>query len=320
MKQKQLLSITDLSRRDILDILAIAAKLKRQLKKTGKNRPVLKGKTLIHIYEKPSLRTHASFDIGMFQLGGHALYLGPEHIGLGVREPVEHAANVLSRMGNVIMARVYRHETVTELAEHSLVPVINGLSDREHPCQILADLMTMVEHKKRLTGLRVAFVGDGENNVTHSLALACGLLGMHFVVASPKGYKMNKTITETAKKLAATYGGSVTEVADPVAAVKDADVVYTDTWISMGDEKQKKVRLAAFAKYQVNDSLMRKAKPDAIFMHDMPAYLENEVTPSVFNGVQSVVYDQAENRLHAQKGLLVFLLRGKSGKKEKKKG
>lgn len=320
MKHKQLLSITDLDRRDILDILTIAGKLKRQLKKTGRNRAILKGKTLIHIYEKPSLRTHASFAIGMFQLGGHALYLGPEHIGLGVREPVEHAANVLSRMGNVLMARVYRHETVTELAKHSLVPVINGLSDREHPCQILADVMTMVEHKKRLTGLRVAFVGDGENNVTHSLALACGLLGMHFVVASPKGYKMNKTITEKAKNLAATYGGSVTEVTDPVAAVTDADVVYTDTWISMGDEKQKKNRLAAFSRYQVNDRLMRYAKPDAIFMHDMPAYLGNEVTASVFDGVQSVAYDQAENRLHAQKGLLVFLLKGKSGKKDKKKG
>ncbi len=311
MKQKQFLSITDLSRRDILDILAVAAKLKRQIKRTGKNRPLLKGKTLIQIYEKPSLRTHASFDIAMFQLGGHALYLGPEHIGLGVREPVEHAAKVLSRIGSVIMARVYRHETVTELAEHSLVPVINGLSDLEHPCQILADVMTMVEHKKRLTGLRVAFVGDGENNVTHSLALACGLLGMHFVVASPKGYKMHKTITETAKKLAATYGGSVTEVTDPVAAVKDADVVYTDTWVSMGDEKQKKARLAAFAKYQVHDRLMSKAKPDAIFMHDMPAYLGNEVTASVFDSPQSVVYDQAENRLHAQKGLLVFLLKRK---------
>lgn len=311
MKIKHLLSITDLTRRDILDILGIAEKLKKRLRKTGKNKPLLKGKTLIMIYEKPSLRTHASFDIGMFQLGGHALYFGPEHIGLGVREPVEHAAKVLSSMGSAIMARVFAHDTVAELARYSKVPVINGLSDLEHPCQILADIMTMVEYKRSLHRLRVAFVGDGNNNVTHSLALVCGLLGMHIVVASPKGYAMSAAVSAKARSLAAKYGGSVTETQNPESAVKGADVVYTDTWVSMGAEKEKTKRLKAFRRYQVNEKLMSLAKPDALFMHDMPAYLGNEVTKEVFDSKQSVVYDQAENRLHAQKGLLVFLMKGK---------
>ncbi len=307
--QRNFLSITDVTRRDILDILTIAGTLKKRLKKFGKNRSVLKGKTLIMIFEKPSLRTHASFDIGMQQLGGHALYLGPEHIGLGNREPVEHAASVLSRMGDVIMARVFDHATVVELAKYSRVPVINGLSDLEHPCQILADIMTMVEYKGRLNGLRVAFVGDGENNVTHSLSLACGLLGMHFVVASPKEYAMNRAVAVKARELAKKYGGSFTQTISPSEAVKEADVVYTDTWVSMGEERTKAKRLKAFRSYQVNAKLMKLAKPEAIFMHDMPAHLGNEVTKDVFNSPQSVVYTQAENRLHAQKGLLVFLLR-----------
>ena len=225
IKKRDVLSILDLTRRDILDILGLAGKLKRRLKKTGKNKPFLKGKTLIMIYEKPSLRTHASFDIGMFQLGGHALYLGPEHIGLGKREPVEHAARVLSRMGNAIMARVFSHETVIELAKYSAVPVINGLSDLEHPCQILADIMTMVEHKGSLHGLRIAFVGDGDNNVTHSLALASGLLGMHMTVASPKGYAMRRDIVSSAKKLAKKYGGSCTETQPSQTAGKNTEGV-----------------------------------------------------------------------------------------------
>ena len=311
MKTRHLLSITDLTRRDILDILSISDKLKRRLKKTGKNKPLLKGKSLVMVFEKPSLRTHASFDIGMFQLGGHAIYFGPEHIGLGVREPVEHAARVLSSMGSSIMARVFKHETVAELARYSTVPVINGLSDLEHPCQILADIMTMVEHKRSLHGLHVAFVGDGNNNVTHSLALACGLLGMHIAVANPKGYAMKPEVVTRARSLAAKSGGSVAEMNSPEAAVKGADVVYTDTWVSMGVEKEKNTRLKVFRAYQVNEKLMRLAKSDAIFMHDMPAYLGNEVTKGVFDSKQSVVYAQAENRLHAQKGLLVFLLKSK---------
>jgi len=314
MKRKRdFLSITDLSKKEILEVLATAVTLKKKHTRTGHNTSVLKGKTLIQIYEKPSLRTHASFDIGMFQLGGHALYLGPEHIGLGKREPVEHAAKVLSRMGDCIMARVFRHETLVELAKHATVPVINGLSDLEHPCQILADLMTIQEHKGRLKHIKLTYIGDCENNVTHSLALASSMLGMHFVACAPSGYMMKSDIVKEAKLYADQSGGSIRETHNPSVAVKGADVVYTDTWVSMGDEKEKAKRLKVFRPYQVNAGFMKLAKSDAIFMHDMPAYLDNEVTKAVFDGKQSVVYDQAENRLHAQKGLMVFLLQRRLG-------
>lgn len=307
---KHFLSITDLSAAELSEVLTLSGKLKRQLKSTGKNTPVFAGKTLIMIFEKPSLRTHASFEIGMTQLGGHALYFGPEHIGLGKREPIEHGAKVLSSMGDLIMARVFSHRTVAELATYSLVSVINGLSDLEHPCQIVADLLTILEHKGKLKGRKLAYVGDCENNVTHSLALACGLLGMHFVAAGPKGYSMNHNVVVTSKKMAKKSGGSIRESHGPEEAVTGADVVYTDTWVSMGDEAEKAKRLNIFPPYQVSRKLMKLAKPDAIFMHDMPAHLGNEVTKDVFDGPQSVVYQQAENRLHAQKGLMVYLLKG----------
>lgn len=306
-KVRNFLSITDITSKELSFILRMALKLKRQLKKKGKNFPVLKQKTLIMVFEKPSLRTHASFDVGMTQLGGRALYLGPEHIGLGKREPVEHASQVLSRMGDFLMARVFSHKTVTELAKYSKVPVINGLSDLEHPCQILADLLTILEQKASFRRLKIAFIGDGENNVTHSLALACGMLGMRFVVASPKGYSMLPDIVKTASELAKANRGSITQTRYPKEAASDADVVYTDTWVSMGDETSRSLRLKAFRPYQVNDKLMKLAKPDAIFMHDMPAYLGNEVTKEIFDSNQSVAYAQAENRLHAQKALLMFL-------------
>lgn len=308
-KKRDLLSITDVSSQELLGILSSAKKMKAELAKKGKNSPTLSRKTLIMVFEKPSLRTHASFEIGMTQLGGHALYFGPEHIGLGKREPVEHAAKVLSSMGDIIMARVFAHKTVSELAQYSKVPVINGLSDLEHPCQILADLLTILEQKISFKRLKIAFVGDGENNVTHSLALACGMLGMHFVAASPKGYAMRQDVVDRAVTLASKSHGSVVQTRNPKDAVRDADVVYTDTWVSMGDETSKSLRLKAFRPYQVNASLMKLAKPTAIFMHDMPAYLGNEVTKDVFDCPQSVVYQQAENRLHAQKALLIFLAR-----------
>jgi ornithine carbamoyltransferase len=311
-KKRDLLSITDLSSQELLGILSVAKKMKVELKKTGKNSPVLSRKTLIMVFEKPSLRTHASFEIGMTQLGGSALYFGPEQIGLGKREPVEHASKVLSSMGDMIMARVFAHKTVSELAMYSKVPVINGLSDLEHPCQILADLLTVLEQKRSFKRLKVAFIGDGENNVTHSLALACGMLGMHFMVASPKGYAMKAEIVGRATDLATKSRGSISQTRNPKDAVRDADVVYTDTWVSMGDETSKSLRLKAFRPYQVSAALMRLAKPTAIFMHDMPAYLGSEVTKEVFDSPQSVVYQQAENRLHAQKALLVFLARSQN--------
>lgn len=311
MKTKQdFLSVTDFSAKQMLQVIGIASKLKKQLKTKGANSPILKNKTLIMIFEKPSLRTHASFEIGMTQLGGHALYFGPEHIGLGKREPVEHAAKVLSGMGDIMMARVFHHETVVELAKYSSVPVINGLSDLEHPCQILADMMTIFEYKRKFKGLKLTYLGDGENNVTHSLALASGLLGIHFVCGSPQGYSMKRGVVAKANELTKESGGSIKETHDPKEAVKGADVIYTDTWVSMGDEKEKKKRLKIFPPYQVNNALMKLAKPNAIFMHDMPAYLGNEVTKEVFDSKQSVAYNQAHNRLHAQKGLMVYLLKG----------
>lgn len=310
MKPKHLLSITDITQKNILAVLNLAVKLKREYRGARRSKALLAEKTLIMIFEKPSLRTRLSFEIGMTQLGGHAIYLAPSDIGLGVRESVSDVAKVASRMGDIIMARTFKHITVTELARHSHVPVINGLSDLEHPCQILADLLTITEYKGKLAGLKLAFVGDGDNNVTHSLALASGILGIHFSVASPNGYAMLPQITQAAIKLATKTGGSIMQTTDPVHAVMDADIVYTDTWVSMGDEAQKIKRLKAFSPYQVTQKLMSHAKQNVLFMHDLPAYRGNEVATEVIDGQQSIVFDQAENRLHAQKALMVYLLGG----------
>ncbi len=308
MKNKHFLSITDLSTKEILKVLDLGLKLKHELKDKYINDALLANKTLVMIFEKPSLRTRLSFEIGMTQLGGHAIYLAPSDIGLGVREEISDVAKVTAGMADIIMARVFKHKTAEKLAEYSSIPVINALSDLEHPCQILADLLTILEVKKRLDGLKIAFIGDGENNVTHSLALACGILGMHFTVASPKGFEMSNVISKKAKRLAVQTKVSIIETNDPQKAVKDADVIYTDTWISMGDEKEKEKRVKVFSPYQVTDKLMDLAKKDAIFMHDLPAYRGNEVAKEVIDGPQSVVFQQAENRLHAQKALLIYLL------------
>lgn len=307
MSKKDFLSITDLDAKEIWQVLALAQELKKELKVKGSNKPVFKGRTLIMIFEKPSLRTRLSFETGMTQLGGHAIYLAPTDIGLGVREPVSDVAKVASSMGDIIMARTFKHKTVQDLAEHSTAPVINGLSDLEHPCQILTDLLTVLEIKGKFAGLKLAYLGDGENNVTHSLALASGLLGMNFVSASPKGYSMKSEIVALAGKMAQKNGGSVEQTDIPKLAVKNADVIYTDTWVSMGDEKEKEKRLKIFPPYQVTEKLMKLAKKDAVFMHDLPAYRGNEVETSVIDGPQSVVFQQAENRLHAQKALMIYL-------------
>jgi len=304
VRPKHLLSITDLTSSQLWQVLKLAKKLKLELKKKGKNKPLLADKTLVMIFEKPSLRTRISFEIGMTQLGGHAIYLGPADIGMGTREPVKDIASVTCRMADIIMARTFKHSIVEELAKYSRVPVINGLSDWEHPCQTLADLLTMWEVKGKLKGAKVAFLGDSENNVTHSLALACVKLGINFITASPKGYWLNPKIG----RLACLAGRRVRQTDDPVEAVRNADVVYTDTWISMGDEAQKKKRLKIFPPFRVTAKLMKLAKKTAIFMHDLPAYRGNEVEASVIDGKQSVIYQQAENRLHAQKALMVWLL------------
>lgn len=299
MGKRDFLSITDFSSEEIWSLLHKSKRINKQL---------LADKSLVMIFEKPSLRTRLSFEIGMTQLGGHAIYLGPNDIGLGERESVSDAARVASSMGDLIMARVFKHKTVTGLAKASSVPVINGLSDLEHPCQILADLFTIFEHKGRLGGLKLAYIGDAENNIAYSLALASGLLGINFVAASPKGYWMKKSVVNRAKKLAKKSGSKILEVTDPKTAVNEADIVYTDTWISMGDEPEKDKRLKIFQGYQVTAQLMKLAKKDAIFMHDLPAYRGNEVAANVIDGEQSVVFQQAENRLHVQKSLMCFLI------------
>ncbi len=306
--KKDLLSITNLTAEEILNMLSFAKELKEKHMQSGQSPQLLKNKTLAMIFEKPSLRTKLAFEVAMTQLGGHAVYLGPTDIALGVREPIKDIAKVTSSMVDGIMARTFSHKTIEELAMYATVPVINGLSNLEHPCQILADLLTISEQKGTLKNIKIAFVGDGENNVPYSLILAAALLGMHITVVAPKGYWMKQEIVTKAKKIAYQTGSIIKEVDQTIEAVADADVIYTDTWVSMGDENEKTKRLALFQPYQVTKQLMSYAKPDAIFMHDMPAYRGNEVTEEVIDGPQSVIFQQAENRLHVQKAILAFLL------------
>ena len=295
-----------MSAQEILGVILMAQTLKKELKETGSNAPICKAKTLVMLFEKPSLRTRLSFEIGMAQLGGHAVSLMSCDIGMGTRESVADVARVVSGMGHVIVARTSKHATVLVLAGQASIPVINGLSDVEHPCQILADLLTIWELKNQWKCLKLAYIGDSHNNVTHSLALASGLLGIHFVTASPEGYWMSPEITQLAKQYSSVSGASITETTDPKEAVRNADIVYTDTWVSMGEETEKKKRLKIFSPYQVTSNLMALAKKDALFMHDLPAYRGCEVASDVIDGTQSVVFQQAENRLHAQKALLAW--------------
>jgi ornithine carbamoyltransferase len=307
-KVKHFLAITDLTKDQVLEVMKISKELKDEIKKTGVHaNEIYKNKTMAMIFEKPSLRTRVSFETGMTQLGGHALYLAPSDIGMGNREEPRDVATVLSSMVDVIMARTFKHSTIEDLAKHATVPVINALSDKEHPCQILADFMTIWEKKGTLEGLTLAFVGDGNNNVTHSLALGAALLGMNFNVGAPKGYWMDEGVVKKANDLASKTGVKIMQTDKPEEAVADADVVITDTWVSMGDEAEKEQRLKIFKPYQVDAALMSKAKSDALFMHCLPAYRGNEVSAEVIDGPQSVVFPEAENRLHAQKGLLVWL-------------
>ena len=310
--KKDFLSITDLSAKEIWQVLEMAKKLKDELKNKGKNKALLIDKQMVMLFEKPSLRTKLSFDIAMNQLGGHAVYFGSNEIGLGKRESVSDVSKVISSMANVIVARVFSHRVLKELAKSSEVPVINALSDLEHPCQVLADFMTIWEVKRKLEGLTLAYVGDGENNVVHSLVLGCTILGINFNCAAPKGYWMNSEIVNKAKQLASKTGAKIMQTDKPQDGVKNADIVYTDTWISMGDESERNKRLKAFMNYQVNQELMSLVKPDAIFMHDMPVYRGNEATAEVIDASYSVVFEQAENRLHVQKALLWWLIKEKS--------
>ncbi|MFC1711229.1 ornithine carbamoyltransferase [Patescibacteria group bacterium] len=314
MKAKHFLKITDLTGKEILEVLKISQKTKQELKKTGKSKSFFNDQTMAMIFEKPSLRTRISFEIGMTQLGGHAIYLGPSDIQMGKRETPFDVGKVTASMADIIMARTFKHETIEELALGSTVPVINALSDLEHPCQILADFLTILEKKKTTKGLKLAYFGDAKNNVTHSLVLCSALLGCDFYCASPKDYKMNRKIFAEAKKIAVKTKVNIVETADVNKAASKADVLITDTWVSMGNEKEAKKRLRIFPKYQVNKKVTKQAKKDAIFMHCLPAYREKEVSSEVIDGPQSVVFQEAENRLHAQKGLIIFLLK-KGGSK-----
>ena len=296
------LSINDLSRDDALFLLAEAARLKAELvSQPARQMEMLRGKTLAMAFEKPSLRTRVSFDTGMFQLGGHAIYLLPADIGLGTRESTKDVARVLGRMCDGIMARVFKNETVVELAKYAGVPVINGLCDLEHPCQALADLLTLRE-TKGLENRTLAYVGDG-NNVCHSLMLLCAKLGVAFRCATPVGFEPLPQFVERARQ-----DGDVKLFVDAREAVENADAVYTDVWTSMGQEEESTKRLQVFPPFQINAELMKLAQPDAIVLHCLPAHRGEEISEEVFESAQSKVWQQAENRLHAQKAVLVHLL------------
>ena len=300
LKTKDLLTLDELSKNELLQIIDLGIKLKKELKK-GKSKPSLKNKTLAMVFQKPSTRTRVSFETGMYQLGGHALNLSSADLQLSRGESIEDTAKTLSRYVDIIMARVFEHKTLDTLAKNSTIPVINGLSNSFHPCQTLADIMTIKEKKKKLKGLKIAWVGDG-NNVCNSLIYGCAKSGMNISIATPKGYEPNRDVVKKCKKSI-----DIELTTDPAVATKNADVVMTDTFTSIHNRDPKRIK-KFLPKFQVNSSLMKKAKRDAIFLHCLPAKRGNEVTSSVIDGKQSAVWDEAENRLHTQKALLISLL------------
>lgn len=300
------LSVADLTAEDIRHLIDYAISLKR-----GESLAFLRGKVLALVFEKPSLRTRVSFDVAMWQLEGHAIYLSPDEIGLGERERVSDAARTLSRFVDGVVARTYSHSTLEALAQYSGVPIINGLSDYEHPCQALGDLLTIHEKKGALKGLNLAFIGDS-NNVARSLLMAASLVGMNFSVSSPQGYQMQESVLSRARGFAMESGSQIHVVEDTRLAVRDADIVYTDVWTSMGQEAEAETRRQAFASYQVDAELLSSAKEGAIFMHPLPAHQGEEVAEGLLDHPQSVVYDQAENRLHIQKAILLKVLGGEA--------
>lgn len=308
MPPRHYTSVLDLSRGETLDVLQRAAKLKHDWNADHKLSKRLRGYTLAAIYEKPSLRTRVTFEAGMTQLGGHSIYLGPEDIFMDQREPVADIARNLSRWVQIISVRTFAHSTVADMAEHSSVPVINGLTDLEHPCQALADFLTLQERLGSLAGKKIAWVGDG-NNVLHSLMLLSGLLGVSMSVATPEGYEPRRSIIEQAQQLAAASGATLSVGYLPREAVQGADAIFTDVWTSMGQEQEREQRRGIFASFQVTPELMAASgKPETIFMHCLPAHRGEEVVAEVIDGPQSAVLDEAENRLHAQKALILWLL------------
>ena len=303
--KRDFLSVLD-AEKDFVAILELATTLKNRAR-AGEHYEPLRNKNIALIFEKASTRTRVSFEVAMSQLGGHALYLNPQDLQLGRGETIADTARVLSRYVDAIVYRAFRHGDVVELAKWTTIPVINGLDDLEHPCQALADLFTVLEHKGELKGLRLAYVGDG-NNVCNSLLAAAALVGMDMAVACPRKFEPDPSIVKHAKDIGGRTGSRISVLQDPVDAVRGADVVYTDVWVSMGMEKDKTERERIFEPYQVNQLLVNKAKEDAVVMHCLPAHRGLEITDEVIDGPRSVVWDQAENRLHAQKALLVTLL------------
>ncbi len=304
--QKHLLTLADYTPDEILQILSLALKLKDENKR-GIPHPLLAGKTLAMIFAKSSTRTRVSFEVGMFQLGGHALNLSTHDIQLGRGETVADTARTLSRMVDGIMIRTFDQSDLETLAEYGSVPVINGLTDTYHPVQALADIQTLYEHTGRLQGNKLAFIGDG-NNVAHSLMIICAQLGIDCSIASPAGFEPDAGITEKARAFAAVSGSKLVVTNDPIEAAENADAIYTDVWASMGQESQFEEKSKHFIPYQVNQALMDQANPEAIFMHCLPAHRGEEVTAEVIDGPQSAVFDEAENRLHAQKAVMVKLM------------
>ncbi|HMK49969.1 MAG TPA: ornithine carbamoyltransferase [Thermodesulfovibrionales bacterium] len=300
--KRDFLTVLDLSSKEILRLMKRSAELKAGV---DSNRCPLIGKSIGLLFEKASTRTRVSLEVGVYQLGGQSIYMNPKEIQIGRGETIHDSAKVLSRYLAGIIIRTYSHDTLTEFASHASIPVINGLSDMHHPCQALADLMTIHEKKKRLKGVRMAFVGDG-NNVLHSLMEACALTGMDLTIACPKGYEPNPGILKKAR--ASSGKGTITVVREPEKAAKGADVLYTDVWVSMGQEKEGARKKRIFRSYQINRKLLSYAKEDAIVLHCMPAHRGEEITDEIMDSPQSAVFDQAENRLHTQKALLEFLL------------
>lgn len=306
LKGRDFIGLVDYKPEEIRYLIDLAIDLKRR-HKAGEVFQPLKGKTLGMIFEKSSTRTRVSFEVGMYQLGGYALFLSRNDIQIGRGETIRDTARTLSRYLDGIMIRTYGHRNVVELAREATVPVINGLSDLSHPCQALADYMTVLEKKGCLDGLKIAFVGDG-NNMCHSLMMGAAKLGMHFAAAVPEGYDPDEEVMKLSREAAAETGGSVTVTRDPREAVEGADIVYTDVWASMGFEQEQEERERAFRNYQVNEALVACAKPDYLFMHCLPAHRGEEVTEAVIDGPNSVIFDEAENRLHAQKAIMTAIM------------
>jgi ornithine carbamoyltransferase len=302
--KKDFLSITDIDGYELESIVSDALRLKK-LKSAGTAHEYLRGKSLGMIFEKASTRTRVSFEVGMTDLGGHALFLNPRDMQLGRGEEIRDTARVLARYVDAVMIRAYEHATIEEFARYATVPVINGLSNSLHPCQVLADIMTLTERFSDLRDLRLAWIGDG-NNVCNTWILSAAMTGMEIIVASPPGYQPGESLVEQAR----AAGGRVRVVSDPAEAVRDADVLYTDIWVSMGDEEERAERMRALKDYTIDSRLLAQASPDALVMHCLPAHRGEEITDEVLEGPQSIVWDQAENRLHAQKALLVRLLAG----------